>query len=240
MKVRFLYFKGCPHAEPALNLLKEVLKEKGIKEEIEIIEINSKEDAEKYHFLGSPTIQINGLDIEKERRNDLPAMGCRVYKTKDGYSGVPPKEMIEKAIEEAIASQKKKRVLFICTHNSARSQMAEGLLKALYGDRYEVYSAGTYPTVVNPYAIKVMSEIGIDISEYKSKSIEDFIGMNIDYVVTVCDRAKETCPYFPGAKKYLHQSFEDPASYEGDEEEKLNKFRKVRDEIKEWIIKTFG
>lgn len=167
-------------------------------------------------------------------------MGCRVYKTKDRYSGVPPKEMIEEAIKEATASQKKKRVLFICTHNSARSQMAEGILKALYGDRYEVYSAGNYPTVVNPYAIKVMSEIGIDISEHKSKSIEDFIGMDIDYVVTVCDKAKENCPYFPGAKKYLHQSFEDPVSYEGDEEEKLNKFRKVRDEIKKWIIKTFG
>lgn len=240
MKVRFLYFKGCPHAEPALNLLREVLKEKGIEEEIEIVEIKSKEDAERYHFLGSPTIQINGLDIEKERRNESSVMGCRIYKTKDGYSGVPPKEMIEKAIKEAITSQNKKRVLFICTHNSARSQMAEGLLKALYGDRYEVYSAGTYPTEVNPYAIKVMSEIGIDISNHKSKSIEEFIGMDIDYVITVCDKAKEICPYFPGAKNYLHQSFEDPASYEGNEEKKLEVFRKVRDQIKEWIIKTFG
>uniref|UniRef100_A0A7V6CDT0 DUF2703 domain-containing protein n=1 Tax=Thermodesulfobacterium geofontis TaxID=1295609 RepID=A0A7V6CDT0_9BACT len=102
MKIRFLYFKGCPHTEPALNLLKEVLKEKGIKEEIEIIEVNSEEDAIKYRFLGSPTIQINGLDIEKERRNDFPTFGCRIYKTKDGYSGIPPKELIEKAIDEVI------------------------------------------------------------------------------------------------------------------------------------------
>lgn len=135
---------------------------------------------------------------------------------------------------------KKEKVLFICTNNSARSQMAEGLLRALYGDQYEVYSAGTHPTGVNPYAIKVMSEIGIDISNHKSKSIEEFFGMEIDYVVTVCDKAKETCPYFPGGKKYLHQSFEDPANYEGSEEEKLEAFRKVRDKIKEWIIKTFG
>jgi len=117
--------------------------------------------------------------------------------------------------------------------------MAEGLLRALYGDQYEVYSAGTHPTGVNPYAIKVMSEIGIDISNHKSKSIEEFFGMEIDYVVTLCDKAKETCPYFPCGKKYLHQSFEDPANYEGSEEEKLEAFRKVRDKIKEWIIKTF-
>mgnify|MGYP001626184617 CR=1 FL=1 len=108
MKVQFLYFKSCPYAEPALNLLKEVLKEKKIEIEVEIVEIKTKDEAEKYCFLGSPTIQINGLDIEKERRNDLPVMGCRVYKTKDGYSGVPPKEMIEKAIEEAITSRNKK------------------------------------------------------------------------------------------------------------------------------------
>lgn len=167
-------------------------------------------------------------------------MGCRIYKTKDGYSGVPPKEMIEEAIEEATASQKKKRVLFICTHNSARSQMAEGLLKALYGDRYEVYSAGTHPTEVNPYAIKVMSELGIDISDHKSKSMENFLNMEFDYVVTLCDGAKETCPYFSGGKKYIHRSFEDPASFEGNEEERLEAFRKVRDGIKEWIVKTFG
>jgi hypothetical protein len=102
MKIRFLYFKGCPNVEPALNLLKEVLKEKGIEEEIEIIEVKSEEEAIKYRFLGSPTIQINGLDIERERRNDFPTMGCRIYKTKNGYSGIPPKELIEKAIDEAM------------------------------------------------------------------------------------------------------------------------------------------
>lgn len=104
MKIRFLYFKGCPHSEPALRLLKEVLREMNIEEKIEIIEINSEEEAKKYNFLGSPTIQINGLDIEKERRNDPPVLGCRMYKTKAGYSGIPPKEMIKKALEEALES----------------------------------------------------------------------------------------------------------------------------------------
>jgi len=99
LKIRFLYFKGCPNARPALKLLKEVLKEKNIKDKIEVIEIKSEEDAKKYKFLGSPSIQINGLDIEKQKHNSPPVFGCRVYKTKDGYSGVPSKEMILKALE---------------------------------------------------------------------------------------------------------------------------------------------
>ena len=134
----------------------------------------------------------------------------------------------------------KKKVLFICTYNSARSQMAECLLRALYGNRYEAYSAGTQPSMVNPYALKVMAEIGIDISDHRSKSIEEFYGIKFDYVVTVCDHAKETCPLFPGGKNYLHQSFEDPVSFKGSEEEKLKAFRRIRDEIEDWIRKTFG
>ena len=134
----------------------------------------------------------------------------------------------------------KKKVLFICTHNSVRSQMAEGILRALYGDRYEVYSAGTHPTGVNPYAVRVTAEIGVDISTHRSKSVEEFRGMRFDYVVTVCDNAKENCPFFPGAKVYLHRSFKDPSEAKGVEEEIMEVFRKVRDEIKNWIEKTFG
>lgn len=239
MNICFLYFKGCPNSQKALDLLKEVLKEKNIDEEIKIVEIKSEEDARKYGFLGSPTIQINGLDIEKERRDDSPSFGCRIYRTKDGYSGIPPKDMIIRAIEEAKKSGEKQKVLFICTHNSARSQMAEGILRALW-DRYEAYSAGTQPSKVNPYAIKVMSEIGIDISNHRSKSIEEFRGMEFDCVVTVCDNAKETCPFFPGGKKYLHREFNDPAEFTGKEDEIIAMFRCVRDEIKRWIEKTFG
>ena len=135
---------------------------------------------------------------------------------------------------------KKEKVLFICTHNSARSQMAEGLLSALYDDRYEVYSAGTEPSSVNPYAVKVMAEIGIDISEHRSKSVDEFLAMNFGYVVTVCDQAKETCPFFPGGVKYYHKGFEDPSKFEGSEDEILSGFRRIRDEIRGWIEKTFG
>lgn len=133
----------------------------------------------------------------------------------------------------------KKKVLFICTHNSARSQMAEGFLNALYGDRYEAYSAGIEPDRVNPYAVKVMTEIGIDISKQRSKSIEEFRGKNFDYVVTVCDQAKEACPFFPGGKIF-HKGFENPSEFKGTEDEILAKVRRVRDEIKDWIEKTFG
>lgn len=136
--------------------------------------------------------------------------------------------------------QIKKKVLFICTHNSARSQMAEGLLNSLYGNRYEALSAGTDPTKVNPCARKVMSELGIDISKHCSKSANEFIEQEFDYVITICDHAKETCPFFPGGKKRFHKSFEDPASFKGNEADTLSVFRKVRDEIKDWISKEFG
>lgn len=133
----------------------------------------------------------------------------------------------------------KKRLLFICTHNSARSQMAEGLINALLGDKYIAYSAGTKPTNVNPLVIKAMSEIGIDISHHRSKSIDEFKGEKFDYVITVCDNVKDICPFFPGGKKYIHKSFPDPSSFEGTEEEKLEFIRKVRDEIKNWIEEKF-
>jgi len=134
----------------------------------------------------------------------------------------------------------KKKVLFICTHNSAHSQIAEGLLRTLYGDRFDAYSAGTHPSCVNPYAIKVMKEIGIDISEQRSKSIEEFRGIKFDYVITVCDNAKESCPFFPDGLKYLHKSFEDPSQFSGTREKMLSAFRRVRCEIKDWIEKSFS
>ncbi|MFQ5820616.1 MAG: arsenate reductase ArsC [Candidatus Heimdallarchaeota archaeon] len=134
----------------------------------------------------------------------------------------------------------KKKVLFICTHNSARSQIAEGLLRTLFGKYYDVYSAGIEPSSVHPLAIKVMAELGIDISMHRSKIIENFRGMEFDYVVTVCDQAKETCPFFPGGKNFLHQGFKDPSTCTGTEEEKLTCFRRTREEIRNWVEKTFG
>ena len=129
----------------------------------------------------------------------------------------------------------KTRVLFLCTHNSARSQMAEGLLRRLAGNRFEVYSAGTEATGVRPHAVEAMNEIGIDISGQQSKTLQQYLGQPFDYVITVCDAANEACPVFPGAKQRLHWSFEDPAAAVGSEEERLMVFRTVRDAIKEHI-----
>jgi arsenate reductase len=124
------------------------------------------------------------------------------------------------------------RVLILCTGNSARSQMAEGLLRHDAGKVYEVFSAGTKPSQVRPEAIAVMREVGIDISGHRSKSVDEFAGQDFDYVITVCDNAKESCPVFPAKTKRIHWSIEDPAAAQGSEEERLSAFRRVRDELR--------
>ena len=129
----------------------------------------------------------------------------------------------------------KERVLILCTGNSARSQMAEGLLRAFGGDSVEVFSAGTNPSRVRPEAIAVMSEIGIDLAGHRSKHVREFDGQHFDYVITVCDNANESCPIFPGNTERIHWSFPDPAATEGSETERLAAFRRVRDALAERI-----
>lgn len=133
----------------------------------------------------------------------------------------------------------KKSILILCTGNSARSQMAEGLLKHICGNEFEIFSAGTKPTSVRPEAIKALSEIGINISDYRSKSVDEFVSREIDYVLTVCVNAKENCPYFPAKTKVIHHGFIDPAEFSGDEETRISAFRKVRDEIQAYFEKDF-
>ena len=123
----------------------------------------------------------------------------------------------------------------MCTHNSARSQMAEGLLRHLARDRFEVMSAGTEATHVRPLARRAMDEIGVDISGQESKTLERYLGEPFDYVISVCDDANEACPFFPGARSRLHWSFEDPSKAEGSEEERLAVFRSVRDRIRDRV-----
>ncbi len=130
-----------------------------------------------------------------------------------------------------------KKILFLCTGNSCRSQMGEGFMRHMAGNKFEVFSAGVEPTEVNPYAIKVMAETGIDISSHKSKSVNEFLQQEFNYVITVCDHAKQVCPVFPGQYERIHWDIEDPAHAEGSEQEKLAFFRKIRDEIKEKCLK---
>ena len=132
----------------------------------------------------------------------------------------------------------KKSVLFICTQNSCRSQIAEAFLNSLYGTSYKAYSAGVEKTKVNPYAVEVMKEIGIDMSNHYSKTVEEFKDETFDIVVTVCNTAKETCPFFPG-NKIIHKSFDDPSMVEGDIDDILTSFRKTREDIRKWIGVVF-
>jgi arsenate reductase len=124
----------------------------------------------------------------------------------------------------------RQRVLFLCTGNSCRSQMAEGLLRHFAGDQFDVHSAGTRPAGLNPVAVEAMSELGIDISGQRSKSVTGFLGQQFEFVITVCDSANESCPVFPGTNR-LHWSFEDPAAAQGTPEQRAAIFRRVRDEI---------
>jgi arsenate reductase len=134
----------------------------------------------------------------------------------------------------------KTRVLFVCTANAARSQMAEGLLRAKFGDRFEVYSAGTHQSRVSTRAIQVMREIGIDISHHRSKALDEMAGMTFDLAVTLCDRANQICPVISCAKKTIHYGFPDPHLTPGSEEDLIEGYRSVRDDIAAWIDKTFG
>ncbi len=130
---------------------------------------------------------------------------------------------------------KKRKVLFLCTGNSCRSQMAEGFLKNLAEASFEIVSAGTYPSQVHPLAIKVMQEKGIDISNQSSKNVNHFMNQHFDDVITLCDSARQTCPIFPGKYRHIHWDLEDPAALEGDEDKRLNKFREARDQIEKNI-----
>ncbi len=134
----------------------------------------------------------------------------------------------------------KKKILFLCTHNAARSQMAEGFINARYSDQYEAYSAGSEPTEVHPCAIEVMAEAGIDIASQHAKPLDEYLDASFDYVVTMCARAQERCPIFPGGTEYIHHDFDDPLLDAGPEGAPCTSFRRVRDEIREWIEATFS
>jgi arsenate reductase len=129
----------------------------------------------------------------------------------------------------------KQRVLFLCTHNSARSQMAEGLLRQLGGDRFDAFSAGTEATLVRPLAIRAMTELGVDITKQESKTLDRYLQEPFDYVITVCDQANASCPIFPGGKHRLHWSLPDPSQAQGTEDEQVAVYRQVRDDIRKRI-----
>ena len=166
-----------------------------------------------------------------------PSPQVAIHQVDRGDEGITSARLRHKpprraAVEATLSDVTRPRVLFVCTHNSARSQMAEGLLRAIAGDRFEAHSAGTEATFVRPEAITVMGEIGVDISDQASKALTPLLGEPFDWVITVCDQAKESCPVFPGTRATAHWSIDDPAAVTGSEPERLEAFRAARDELR--------
>lgn len=221
-RVEVLYFSGCPHAEQALRLTREVVGRLIPGGEVEPILVETEEDAGTREFLGSPSIRIDGIDIEG-RGGSLPGLACRVY---EEGAVVPPEWMIEAGLLRAL---RPRHILFLCVANSARSQMAEGIARSLAPKGVRVSSAGSAPSSVRPHAVQVLREIGIDISGHKSKGLDAIDASSIDAVITLC--TEEVCPAFPGKARRIHWGLPDPAAVTGTEETRLAAFRKVRDEL---------
>jgi len=223
--------EGCPHAEPAWRLVQEVAASLSPDTIIERVEVDSPERAQDLGFLGSPSIRINGLDIEGKSITG-GGLSCRVY---EGGTGVPPRWLLEAALLKAL---KPRGILFLCVANSARSQMAEGLARSLAPATVKIWSAGSRPAGVRPEAIAVMKEIGIDISHHRSKPIGEIPVSEVDTVITLCD--EEECPLFLGKAKRLHWGLADPAASRGSEEDRLNVFRATRNELSRRLETLFG
>ncbi len=173
------------------------------------------------------------------RRNNLP-LQLYVIEGKPRRRFLVAQGFARYLSQSATLKMPKETVLFVCTHNSARSQMAEGLLRARHGNRYEVFSAGTAPSTVHPFAIEAMRDLGIDLSGHRSDHVDAYAAQPMDHVVTVCDAARETCPYLPARKRNLHHSFEDPSAVAGTDAQRLAAFRRIRDEIDAWLEATFA
>ena len=229
IRVEVLVFEGCPHAAAALTLAENVVGRLAPGSSVERIEVDTPEKAVSLGFLGSPSVRVNGEDIER-RSGGQGALCCRTY----WGEGVPPEWLMEAAVLRAL---KPKGILFLCVANSARSQMAEGIARALAPANVRVWSAGSRPTRVRPEALAVLGEIGIDISEQRSKAVSEIPADGVDTVVTLC--AEEECPIFMGKARRLHWGLPDPGAVQGEQEERLRAFRGARDELRLRIAALF-
>ena len=222
VQIKVLVFEGCPHAEAALKLSQAVAKRFDPGIIVERVPVDTPEKATELGFLGSPSILVNGKDIENKKTSH-GTLCCRTY---EDNLGIPPEWLIEAAVLRAVNAR---GLLFLCVANSARSQMAEGIARTLLPSEIKVWSAGSHPTKVRPEAITVLDEIGIDISENYSKNVIDIPVSEVDTVITLC--AEEECPLFLGKATRLHWGLPDPAGMQGSNDERLASFRKVRDEL---------
>lgn len=230
MNIQFLYFDGCPGAETAYARLEEVVENLVPGTPIHREEVSSEDAAQELGFHGSPSIHIDGVDLEFDPSR-LSCMSCRLYDNE----GAPPKWLIEAGVLKALGQR---GVLFLCVANSARSQIAEGIARMLAPADVRIQSAGSRPTGVRPEAARVLSELGIDMSKHRSKHVADIDPSTVDTVITLC--AEEECPLFLGKAHRLHWDMPDPAAIEGGEELRFEAFRKVRDELRRRLDAVFG
>jgi arsenate reductase len=230
VSIEVLVFDGCPHAETALELARAVADRLGPGISVRRVQVDTAEKAARLGFLGSPSIRVNGLDVEG-RATSAGTLCCRTY---EGGSGVPPEWLIEAAVLKAFLPR---GLLFLCVANSARSQMAEGIARSLAPPGVNVWSAGSRPTRVRPEAIAVLAEIGIDISRHRSKSVCEIPVGAVDTVITLC--GEEECPLFPGRTRRIHWGLPDPTAVDGSQPERLDAFRRTRDELRQRIAAVF-
>ena len=223
VRIEVLVFDGCPHAAAAIQLAHDVASRLDPGISVERVEVDTPELAAELGFVGSPSLRVNGADIEGKTAS-AGRLCCRTYE--DG-SGIPPEWLIEAAVLRALAPR---GVLFLCVANSARSQLAEGIARSLAPAGVTVWSAGSQPTRVRPEAIAALAEIGIDITAHRSKSVTEIPAADVDTVITLC--GEEECPVFLGRARRLHWGLPDPAGVGGSEADKADAFRRTRDELR--------
>jgi len=229
IEVDVLVTENCPHAEPAIRRMEDVLANLVPEAAPRVRTVRTRDEALALDFPGSPTIRVNGIDLEGPEPRPA-ALACRRY----GPEGVPPRWLMEAALLRALQPR---RILFLCVANSARSQIAEGVARSLAPVGVEVSSAGSEPTRIRPQAVAVLREMGIDPGGQESKGMDDIQG-EVDAVVTLC--AEEVCPAWLGDAFRIHWGLPDPAAIEGTEAEKLDAFREVREELRKRLGVVFG
>lgn len=227
MNVEHLFFDGCPNSADADALVRDVVLALAPEATVEPLRVESEEEARRLRFFGSPSVRVDGEDLEGRGGGPF-AFACRVYDHGDGLArGVPPRWLVEAAVLRAL---RPRGVLFLCVANSARSQLAEAIARTLAPPDVRVFSAGSEPTRVNPLALRVLAEVGIDAGGQRSKGLADVPREAVDTVVTLC--AEEVCPAWLGHAHRVHWGLPDPAAAEGDDERRLAAFRAVRDELR--------
>lgn len=235
MRIEVLTFERCPHASRSEALVREVVGALAPDAEVTSVRVETDEQARRLGFLGSPSVRVDGVDLEGRVAQGPASLACRFYEDGGTRSGVPPRWLVEAAVLGAL---RPRGVLFLCVANSARSQLAEGLARAIASADTRFFSAGSAPSRVNPLAVRALSEVRIDASGLRSKGLDEIPRHLIDTVITLC--AEEVCPAWLGNARRVHWGLPDPAAVEGPEQRRFAAFQAVRDELGRRLRRMFG